>query len=89
VFVGKLTAFAAVLDGGMAWLAVLAAVNTVASLFYYLRWIAPLFRDGQPSPPSEEEGGSRTAGRGAVVAAAVSLALGVAAGVVLPVLAAP
>ena len=92
VFVGKLTAFAAVLDGGMAWLAVLAAVNTVASLFYYLRWIAPLFRDGQPSQPSqpsEEEGASRTAGRGAVAAAGVSLALGVAAGVVLPVLAGP
>jgi NADH:ubiquinone oxidoreductase subunit 2 (subunit N) len=34
-------------DGGYAWLAVLAVANTVASLFYYLRWLAPLF---QPAP---------------------------------------
>ncbi|MFC5136774.1 NADH-quinone oxidoreductase subunit N [Actinomycetospora rhizophila] len=91
VFVGKLTAFTAAFDGGMAWLAVLAAANTVASLFYYLRWITPLFRDEQPSEPSDDSdkaGESRTAARGAVVAAAVSLALGVAAGVVLPLVAA-
>lgn len=41
VFVGKLEAFSAAFDGGHAWLAVLAAVNTVASLFPYLRWILP------------------------------------------------
>lgn len=27
----------------MAWLVVIAAVNTVASVFYYLRWLAPAF----------------------------------------------
>ncbi|MDD7942691.1 NADH-quinone oxidoreductase subunit N [Actinomycetospora lutea] len=85
VFVGKLTAFTAAFDGGMAWLAVLAAVNTVASLFYYLRWIAPLFRDEQPEPPQENE--SRTARHGAVAASALSLLLGVAAGLVLPLFA--
>jgi len=36
-FVGKLTLFIAVVDGGYGWLAVIAIVNTVASLFYYLR----------------------------------------------------
>ncbi|TDD69839.1 hypothetical protein E1262_11220 [Jiangella aurantiaca] len=41
VFVGKLAVFLAAADGAMAWLVVVAAVNTVASLFYYLRWIAP------------------------------------------------
>nr|CTQ89690.1 NADH-ubiquinone oxidoreductase chain N (EC 1.6.5.3) [Kibdelosporangium sp. MJ126-NF4] len=41
VFVGKLAVFTATVDGGFAWLAIIAAVNTVASLFYYLRWIAP------------------------------------------------
>ena len=47
VFVGKLTVFAAALDGGLGWLVVVAAVNTVASLFYYLRWIGPVFaREG-------------------------------------------
>lgn len=41
VFVGKLAVFLAAADGAMMWLVVLAAVNTVASVFYYLRWIAP------------------------------------------------
>lgn len=44
VFIGKLTVFTAAVDGGFAWLAVLAVVNTVASVFYYLRWVAPAFR---------------------------------------------
>jgi NADH-quinone oxidoreductase subunit N len=44
VFFGKLTVFTAALDGGFAWLLVLAAINTVASVFYYLRWIGPSVR---------------------------------------------
>lgn len=86
VFVGKLTAFAAAFDGGMAWLAVLAAINTVASLFYYLRWIAPMFRNEASGRTDGSE--SRTARHGAVTAATLSLALGLAAGLVLPLLAA-
>jgi NADH-quinone oxidoreductase subunit N len=41
-FAGKLALFAAAIDGGYAWLAVVAVANTVVSLFYYLRVIAPL-----------------------------------------------
>ncbi|GLZ53862.1 proton-conducting transporter membrane subunit [Actinomycetospora sp. NBRC 106378] len=48
VFAGKLGVFAAALDGGAAWLAVVAVVNSIASLFYYLRWIAPVFSAGDP-----------------------------------------
>lgn len=40
-FVGKLQVFTAAIDAGQAWLAVVAVVNTVISLFYYLRVIAP------------------------------------------------
>jgi NADH-quinone oxidoreductase subunit N len=47
VFVGKLAVFSAAWDGGLAWLVVIAAINTVASLFYYLRWIAA---GAQPDP---------------------------------------
>ncbi len=47
VFFGKLTVFTAALDGGFAWLLILAAINTVASVFYYLRWIAPAVRAQQ------------------------------------------
>lgn len=36
-FLGKLTLFIATIDGGYTWLAVVAAANTVASLFYYAR----------------------------------------------------
>ncbi|GAB3489513.1 MULTISPECIES: proton-conducting transporter membrane subunit [Flexivirga] len=49
VFTGKLTVFAATWDGGWAWLVVIAAVNTVASLYYYLRWIAPAFARPDPA----------------------------------------
>ncbi|MFC5062536.1 NADH-quinone oxidoreductase subunit N [Actinomycetospora atypica] len=48
VFAGKLAAFAAALGGGAAWLAAVAVANSVASLFYYLRWIAPVFTAGDP-----------------------------------------
>lgn len=42
VFAGKLAVFTAAWDGGMAWLVVIAAANTVLSLVYYLRLlIAP------------------------------------------------
>ncbi len=89
VFLGKLDVFAAALDGGLAWLVVVAAVNTVASLYYYLRWAAPVFdrggTSGRPAP--------RVApwARGAAVTAALaSVALGVGsaggAGLDLPLL---
>lgn len=42
-FVGKFMLFMATIDGGYAWLAAVAAANTVASLFYYLRVIGPMY----------------------------------------------
>jgi NADH-quinone oxidoreductase subunit N len=42
-FVGKLVLFRATIDAGYAWLAAVAAANTVASLFYYLRVIGPIY----------------------------------------------
>ena len=77
VFVGKLSVFAAAADGSFGWLVVVAAINTVASLFYYLRWIGPAFRASTAAV-----GGSVAvaAMRSAYVAASASLVLGVAAG---------
>lgn len=40
-FVGKLELFKASIDAGQAWLAVVAVINSVISLVYYLRVIAP------------------------------------------------
>jgi NADH-quinone oxidoreductase subunit N len=90
VFVGKLTVFTAAVDGGLAWLAVLAVVNTVASVFYYLRWIAPAFRRGDEAARSGalQPAGSWSAVT-AYVAATVTVLLGVLGGIVLPLLAGP
>jgi NADH-quinone oxidoreductase subunit N len=79
VFVGKLLMFGAALDGHHTWLAVAAALNTVASVFYYLRWIVPVFTrtEGVPAPV---RAGPRAV---ACVAAVASLALGVASGLAL------
>ncbi len=40
----KVTVFAAAVDAGLGWLAVVMAVNVVIALVYYLRWTALLFR---------------------------------------------
>ena len=83
VFVGKLTLFSAALDGGLGWLVVLAAINTVASVFYYLRWIAPTFL----GKPSANAAVLTPAGRwsryAAYSAGMASLALGILGGPVL------
>ncbi|MGY5883601.1 NADH-quinone oxidoreductase subunit N [Modestobacter lacusdianchii] len=79
VFIGKLTVFTAAWDGGLAWLVVVAAVNTVVSLFYYLRWLIEAFR------PADGEDGDPPApwATGAAVAGAVGvLAVGLGAGAV-------
>ncbi|WP_345573326.1 NADH-quinone oxidoreductase subunit N [Nonomuraea rosea] len=75
VFAGKLLMFAAAWDGGYGWLAVVAAANTVASVFYYLRWIRPVF--------AQEGAGEGRAGPVALLAAACSIALGLAGGIIL------
>ncbi|RPF28275.1 NADH-quinone oxidoreductase subunit N [Georgenia muralis] len=78
VFVAKLAVFSAAADGALGWLVVLAAVNTVASLFYYLRWFGPAVRRSSPS--------SSTRARRSLplltahTAAVTSLVLGVGAG---------
>jgi NADH-quinone oxidoreductase subunit N len=87
VFLGKLEVFTAAIDGGYGWLAGLAVINTVASLFYYLRWLAPAFLP-RPGESGDEADALEPAGRWASVAAytagTASLALGVAAALILP-----
>jgi NADH-quinone oxidoreductase subunit N len=87
VFVGKLEIFTATIDGGYAWLAALAVANTVASLFYYLRWLAPAFlRPSASTQPDPLRAAGAWAAATAYAAGAVSLGLGIAAGAVLPLL---
>ncbi len=85
VFVGKLEVFTATVDGSYAWLAAVAVVNTVASLFYYLRWLVPAVLldstgDGVSAPVE------RVPAVGAYAAGAGALLLGPLAGLVLPLL---
>lgn len=84
VFAGKLTTFTAAWDGGLAWLVVVAAVNTVASLFYYLRWIAPAYGGADPSSGPDDR--RPFAAAAAVVAAVCVVGFGLATGAVLPLL---
>ncbi|PXY16682.1 NADH-quinone oxidoreductase subunit N [Prauserella coralliicola] len=81
VFAGKLTVFTAAFDAGFVWLVVLAAVNTAASVFYYLRWIAPAMR----SNPTTIEHAEPRAATTAYLAAPASVAVGILAGPILAV----
>ena len=74
VFAGKLAGFTAAVDGGMTWLAAVAVLNSIASLFYYLRWIAPVFSAGDPVLRDPVAPRARAV---AVVLAVVSVAGGV------------
>jgi NADH-quinone oxidoreductase subunit N len=87
VFLGKLGVFTAAVEGGLGWLAVLAVVNTVASVFYYLRWLAPTL--WRPVEADEARPAGAWAATAAYAAAALSLVLGVASGPVLDLLDGP
>lgn len=50
----KVTVFAAAVEAGMGWLAVVMAVNVVIALVYYLRWTALLFRPASGTVPGPE-----------------------------------
>ncbi|HEU5157216.1 MAG TPA: NADH-quinone oxidoreductase subunit N [Streptosporangiaceae bacterium] len=83
VFAGKLLMFGAAVDGRYTWLAVVAVVNSVASVFYYLRWIVPVFETA-PGPHLPEAGELlRGAAMIAVGTAVATLALGIGSGVAL------
>ncbi|WBC16665.1 proton-conducting transporter membrane subunit [Micromonospora sp. WMMA1998] len=78
VFAGKLTVFTAAWDGGLAWLVVVAAVNTVASLFYYLRWLVPTYTPAGRCPATDGRSGTvavASAAGAAFVGAALTVPL--------------
>lgn len=81
-FVGKLAVFSAAGDGALGWLVVVAAVNTVVSLFYYLRWIGPLFLAARPAPAPVQILAGAWGRVGAYSAAVASVLVGIGSGVV-------
>lgn len=75
-FTGKLLLFTAAIDGGYGWLAVVAVANTVVSLFYYLRVLAPVSLEEADGPVPVL---GRWAAMGTAGAAVAVVGLGVAA----------
>lgn len=49
-FSAKLTLFVAAMDANYEWLAAVAAINTVVSVFYYLRVLGPVYFGDTPGP---------------------------------------
>jgi len=78
-FVGKLEVFTAAIDAGQAWLAVVAVVNTVVSLFYYLRVIAPTVLERPPDDAPAPRPAAPALGVALGIAAVATVAFGVAA----------
>lgn len=78
-FVGKYTLFAAAIESGYTWLAVVALVNSVLSLYYTLRVLAPMFL----ALPHDVRIIEARAQAVAVVCALLSVAVGVGAFVFL------
>ncbi|MCQ9164148.1 NADH-quinone oxidoreductase subunit N [Arthrobacter sp. STN4] len=72
VFIGKVAVFTVAWDGGMPWLVVVAAANTVLSLAYYLRLIRPAFRTPGISP----QHGSRSTPGVALTVSGTAVTLG-------------
>lgn len=82
VFIGKLTVATAAWDGGIAWLVMVLFLNSLISLFYYLRWIARVYGDGE-SVTASVFGAvtpARWSAATSVVLAVLSIATGIAAG---------
>ncbi|WP_313136086.1 NADH-quinone oxidoreductase subunit N [Paracoccus jeotgali] len=82
-FLGKFALFLAAIEGGYAWLALLAVANSVLSLFYYARVIAPMiFQPGADAPETLD----RRSKAVMVVAAAALVLLPVVGGLIWPAL---
>ncbi len=82
VFAGKLTTATAAWDGGAAWLAIVVLINTLLSLYYYLRWIMQPFRSPESGDVLEAEVPPRWTSATAMVTAGLSLLGGVGAGAI-------
>ena len=83
VFLGKLTTFTAGWDGGLQWLVLVAVLNSVASLFYYLRWIIPTVQRVSEKATSHAHTAGPWAAGTAILGAALVLVIGIGAGLVL------
>lgn len=75
-FPAKLALFGATIEAGYTWLAVLAVVNTVVSLFYYARVIGPAFFERAAPAPQPLLGGWAATATALATLGVVALGLG-------------
>ena len=78
-FVAKLEVFTAAIDADQAWLAAVAVVNTVISLYYYLRVIAPAVLEQPPDDAARGQRAGRPLSAALATTAVATLAFGLAA----------
>ena len=78
-FVGKLELFRAAIDADQAWLAVVAVVNTVISIYPYLRVIGPTVLDAEGAAPARTRPAGGPLVAGTVFAVVLTVAIGVVA----------
>jgi NADH-quinone oxidoreductase subunit N len=81
IFIAKIYVFTAAVSNGLVWLAILGVINSVVSAYYYVRVIRVMFLE-EPEAP-EKIPGSPLARLALLLAAAATLALGIAPGIVL------
>lgn len=82
-FVGKLEVFKAAIDADQSWLAVVAVLNTVVSLYYYLRVIAPTVLQREPDDAPAPRRAAPTLAVALAAATVATVALGIGAEPVL------
>ncbi|MCB0098341.1 MAG: NADH-quinone oxidoreductase subunit N [Caldilineaceae bacterium] len=75
-FFGKLFVFKAAVDGGYAWLAVIAMLNSAVAAYYYLRVTVAMYFEEPTSESAETQRGWRTLNVGLAVAAIFTIAIG-------------
>ncbi|MBV9098760.1 MAG: NADH-quinone oxidoreductase subunit N, partial [Frankiaceae bacterium] len=73
----KVVVFRAAVHGHVTWLAVVAAVNTVSGLAYYLRVAATMFAPVADAPTASDERLSWPVSAGIAIAAAITVVLSV------------
>jgi NADH-quinone oxidoreductase subunit N len=81
IFIAKIYVFTAAVNNGLLWLAILGVVNSVVSAYYYVRVIRVMFLM-EPAAP-EKIPGSPLARVALLLAAAATLGLGIAPGMLL------
>jgi NADH-quinone oxidoreductase subunit N len=75
-FIGKWTVFAAVMKSGLYWLAIIGVINSVISLYYYVRLVKYMFFD-EPTSVAVAQNSYRRYATLMIAFAVLSVAFGI------------